>query len=148
MFPVQRNSNHIIELPKTLNSKIDRVQKFLTKLRNLKEDTKETLLEEMCALNLSRYINEIIDIISESKLQPKDLSILIEVCVVMHRRYKDFATMLVPGLHKQFQMCTGCLDENSKAIKRRQLLKLLTELFMRGLINDISKVGKCLKDIV
>ncbi len=124
------------------------MQKFLTKLRNLKEDSKESLLEEMNSLNLSRYITEMIEIIAEAKLQLRDLGIVIDVCIAMHRRYKDFALQLVPGLHKQFQVCAGCGDETAKAMKRRQILKLLTELYLKGVVNDIVKVGKCLKELV
>lgn len=102
----------------------------------------------MNSLNLTRYVGEIIEIIAEAKMQPKELNLIQEVCVSMHRRYKDFAAQLVPSIHKQFQICTGCPDESSKAFKRRQILKLLTELFIKGLISDISKVGKCIKDVV
>lgn len=132
-----------------MNSKIDKVQKFLSKLKNIKDegDAKKTI-EEMNTLNLSRYTGEIIEIIAESKLQQKEVILFIDLTIAMHRRYKDFASQLVVTLHKQFQVCEGCGDETAKAFKRRQILKLLSELYLKGLISDISKVGKCIKEIV
>jgi len=136
------------DLPKNLITKIDRVQKFITKLKNLKEDSKDSLLEEMSGLNLTRYTSEIADIIAKSRLQIKELNIMIDICIAMHQRYKDFALTLIPCLHKQFQQCTGCNDETSKAMKRRQMLRLMTELYLKGVINDIVNIGKCLKEVI
>lgn len=141
-------ASDIPELPKNLISKIDRIQKFITKLKNLKEDSKDSLLEEMSGLNLTRYINEIVEIMAKSRLQVRELLLMTEICVAMHQRYKDFALALIPSLQKQFQQCVGCSDEPSKALKRRQILRLMTELFLRGVLNDITKIGKCLKEVI
>ena len=128
--------------------KIDRVQKFITKLKNLKDDSKDALVTEMDGLNLTRYVAEIVEIIAKSRLQLKELQILTEVCIAMHRRYKGFHLELIPSLQKQFQTCIGCTEEGARAIKRRQLLKLMTELYLKGVINDITKIGKCLKEVI
>ena len=76
----------------------------------------------------------------------KEIPILQELCRIMHKRYDDFSVNLMPALHKHFSSCS--LDEEKKAVKRRSMLKLMSELYLTGVTADISKIGKSVIELV
>ena len=88
-----------------------------------------------------------IEIIGESRMIGRDINILVGVCIVMHRRYEDFSTKLIPSLIRIFIQSPGS-EENAKANKRRNILKLISELYISGVTDDIKHIGKCLRELV
>jgi len=59
-------------LPKTLVSKVERIQKFVNQLKVISDNNGESLVEELKCLNLKHYIPEIAKNIAQSKLAARD----------------------------------------------------------------------------
>ena len=49
------------------------------------------LIEECQELNLKRHTSEVVASITSSKMTIKDQDTIIEICVLMHHRYEEFA---------------------------------------------------------
>ena len=57
----------------------------------------------------------------------------------LHERYESFASMLLPDIVKQFQE-TPISEFN----KKRNILRMLTELYFKGLTQEYQIIFKCL----
>jgi len=55
----------------------------------------------------------------------------------MHQRYEDFAPKLIESLEKLYEQ-----EKNSEFTKKRNILRLLSELYLKGLINDFKRIFK------
>jgi hypothetical protein len=55
----------------------------------------------------------------------------------MHQRYEDFAPKLIESLEKLYEQ-----EKNSEFTKKRNILRLLSELYLKGLINDYKRIFK------
>jgi hypothetical protein len=70
----------------------------------------------------------------------KDQDTLIEVCVLMHQRYTDFADKIIEALEKTYDAERGL----GEFTKKRNIMRLLSELYLKGFFNDYRKVFRCL----
>lgn len=61
----------------------------------------------------------------------------------MHQRYEEFAELLIQALEKQYQE-TNITDFN----RRRNMIRLLSELYLKGLFADFKRSFKCLNSII
>ena len=59
-------------MPKTLISKVERIQKFVNQVKIVSENTAEALIEDLNTLNLKHYIPEIAKNIASSKMSARD----------------------------------------------------------------------------
>ena len=79
------------------------------------------------------------------------LNFLLQVCSLLHQRYKDFSPSLVQGLLKVFfpgkTIDDLDIDRSSRAMKKRSTLKLLMELYYVGVIEDASIFINIIKDL-
>ena len=70
---------------------------------------------------------------------------------VLHQRYKDFAPTLLQGLLKAFSPGKSVedpeADRSSRAMKKRSTLKLLMELYVCGVIEDVGVFVSIVKDL-
>jgi hypothetical protein len=57
----------------------------------------------------------------------------------MHLRYEEFAEKLIEALEKLYEN-----EKVTEFTKKRNILRLMSELFLKGLFNDFKKVFKCL----
>lgn len=64
---------------RSLDSSIKKNTALVKKLKQLTEDTKETVLKEVSELNLSKYISEVVQAICESKLKVADVGAVVQV---------------------------------------------------------------------
>lgn len=55
----------------------------------------------------------------------------------MHQRYEEFAPKLIDALEKQFFQ-----EKMSEFNKKRNILRLLSELFLKGLIAEYKRIFK------
>jgi hypothetical protein len=93
-------------------------------------------------MNLSRYTIEVAENIAKTEFSSnkdstiesfhQDLSVIIEICEVMHQRYDDFQKQLVTALSKHFKSLSDIDDLEEKTHKRRCMLFMMTELFTIG----------------
>jgi regulator of nonsense transcripts 2 len=134
---------------KQLDSSIKRNTSFIKKLKAFSEDQKESLLQELNQLNLSKYISEVVAAIVEAKLKPSDIHSMVQICSLLHQRYSSFTGTLIPAMMKIFQQSKQQETEqerSSKFIKKRTMLRLLGELFLAGVFTDESHLLHILQD--
>jgi hypothetical protein len=74
-------------------------------------------------------------------LSVRDQDALVEVCVALHLRYEDFSVKLVEGLEKSYHEASGDFT------RRRNILRLMSELYLRGLLAEYKKIFKCLNQM-
>ena len=106
-------------------------------MKNLQDSKRDLLLSEALQLNLTRHTSEVVSSITQTKLSIKDQDTIIEICVMMHQRYEDFATKLIEALEKLFDS-----EKIQEFTKRRNILRLLSELYLKGLLTDFKKIFK------
>jgi len=67
------------DLPKSLSTKLDRVQKTLKKLKTISKENSAQVYSELESLNLKQHVNEAAVSLAECKMMTKDIAGLIEV---------------------------------------------------------------------
>ncbi len=100
-------------------------------------------MSEAEQLNLKRHTSEIVTSITQSKLSIKDQDTIIEICVLMHQRYEEFAPKLIEVLEKLYDQ-----EKMSEFNKKRNILRLLSELYLKGLFSEFKRIFKCLNYLV
>lgn len=61
----------------------------------------------------------------------------------MNERYEEFAEKLIEGLEKLYEN-----ERPTEFTKKRNILRLLSELYLKGLFGDFKKVFKCLNQMM
>nr|GLL34943.1 Regulator of nonsense transcripts UPF2 [Ipomoea trifida] len=153
---ILRQSNFNPERPdsgflRTLDSSIKRNTAVIKKLKQINEEQREGLMDELRSVNLSKFVSEAVTAICDAKLRTVDIQATVQICSLLHQRYKDFSPSLVQGLMKVFfpGKSTDDLDSdrNSRAMKKRSTLKLLLELYFVGVVDDCSIFVNIIKDL-
>ncbi|XP_022887459.1 regulator of nonsense transcripts UPF2-like [Olea europaea var. sylvestris] len=127
---------------RTLDSSIKRNTAVIKKLKQINEEQREGMMDELCGVNLSKFVSEAVTSICDAKLKAADIQAAVQICSLLHQRYKDFSPSLVRGLLKTFlpgkppEDIDG--DKNSRAMKKQSTLKLLLELYFVGVEEDSS----------
>ncbi|KAJ6717758.1 hypothetical protein OIU79_005826 [Salix purpurea] len=136
---------------RTLDSSIRRNTAVIKKLKQINEEQREGLMEELRNVNLSKFVSEAVTSICDAKLRTSDIQAAVQICSLLHQRYKDFSPSLVQGLLKVFFPGKSGedldVDKNSKAMKKRSTLKLLLELCFVGVTEDSSIFINIIKDL-
>nr|KYP46504.1 Regulator of nonsense transcripts 2 [Cajanus cajan] len=136
---------------RTLDSSIRRNTAVIKKLKQINEEQRESLMDELRSVNLSKFVSEAVTAICEAKLRSSDIQAAVQICSLLHQRYKDFAPSLIQGLLKVFSPGKpgdeSDTDRNLKAMKKRSTLKLLLELFFVGVIEDGGIFINIIKDL-
>ena len=107
----------------------------------------------MNQVNLSKFISEAVTSIVEAKLKLTDIFTAVKICSSLHQRYVDFTVQLIPALSKVFSNVKPSINEseqekNAKLIKRRIILRLLGELYICGIFDDIDIILHILQDLI
>ena len=68
---------------RTLDSSIKRNTAVIKKLKQINEEQKEGLLEELKAVNLSKFVSEAVAAICEAKLKTSDINAAVQVVLVL-----------------------------------------------------------------
>ncbi|XP_022765306.1 regulator of nonsense transcripts UPF2-like isoform X3 [Durio zibethinus] len=136
---------------RTLDSSIKRNTAVIKKLKQINEEQKEGMMEELRSVNLSKFVSEAVTAICDAKLKSADIQAAVQICSLLHQRYKDFSPSLVQGLLKVFFPGKSGddldADRNLKAMKKRSTLKLLLELYFVGVIEDNGIFINIIKDL-
>ncbi|OWM70144.1 hypothetical protein CDL15_Pgr025994 [Punica granatum] len=136
---------------RSLDSSIKRNTAVIKKLKQINEEQREGLMDELRSVNLSKFVSEAVTAICDAKLRSSDIQAAVQICSLLHRRYKDFSPSLVQGLLKIFfpgkSADDADADRNLKAMKKRSTLKLLLELYFVGVIEDSSIFVNIIKDL-
>ncbi|XP_017697728.2 regulator of nonsense transcripts UPF2 isoform X2 [Phoenix dactylifera] len=151
-----RHSNLNPERPdsgflRMLDSSIKRNTTVIKKLKQINDEQREGLMDELRSVNLSKFVSEAAAAICDAKLRTSDIQAAVQVCSLLHQRYKDFSPCFIQGLLKVFfpGKCGDDLDadKNMRAIKKRSTLKLLMELYFVGVVVDVGIFVNIIKDL-
>ncbi|RZC83567.1 hypothetical protein C5167_046354 [Papaver somniferum] len=136
---------------RTLDSSIKRNTAVIKKLKQINEEQKEGMMEELRHVNLSKFVSEAVTAICDAKLRTSDIQAAVQICSLLHQRYKEFSPSLVQGLLKIFSSGKSGdeldVDKSSKAMKKRSTLKLLLELYFVGVIEEAGVFVTIIKDL-
>ncbi|EFH57899.1 RNA binding protein [Arabidopsis lyrata subsp. lyrata] len=136
---------------RTLDSSIKRNTAVIKKLKQINEEQREGLMDDLRGVNLSKFVSEAVTAICEAKLKSSDIQAAVQICSLLHQRYKEFSPSLTQGLLKVFFPGKSAedldADKNSKAMKKRSTLKLLLELYYVGVIEDSNIFINIIKDL-
>nr|XP_029118468.1 regulator of nonsense transcripts UPF2 isoform X3 [Elaeis guineensis] len=136
---------------RTLDSSIKRNTAIIKKLKQINDEQREVLMDELRSVNLSKFVSEAAAAICDAKLRTSDIQAAVQVCSLLHQRYKDFSPCFIQGLLKVFfpGKCGDDLDtdKNIRAIKKRSTLKLLMELYFVGVVEDVCIFVNIIKDL-
>ncbi|XP_037486437.1 regulator of nonsense transcripts UPF2-like isoform X3 [Triticum dicoccoides] len=145
--PERPDASHL----RTLDSSIKRNTAVIKKLKVINDEQKDGLMEELKSVNLSKFVSEAVSYICEAKLRSADIQAAVQICSLLHQRYKDFSPCLIQGLLKAFFPGKAGddidPDKNSRAMKKRSTLKLLMELYFVGIVEDASTFINIIKDL-
>lgn len=124
---------------KDLDSSLKKNGAFIRKInQNITDENVEALCRDIRLLNLNRYVSEVVAGIAEMK--PKNsISAVARVCAMMHSRYADFATDLLPRLLKHLETPKSFekdADRKAHYTRKRDTVKLFVELFLFGVQPD------------
>ncbi|ONK66025.1 uncharacterized protein A4U43_C06F3400 [Asparagus officinalis] len=136
---------------RTLDSSIKKNTAVIKKLKQINDEQREGLMDELRSVNLSKFVSEAVAAICDAKLKTSDIQAAVQVCSLLHQRYKEFSPCLVQGLLKVF-FPGKCAEEpeadkSLKAMKKRSTLKLLIELYFVGVIEDAGIFVNIVKDL-
>ncbi|KAG4046608.1 Regulator of nonsense transcripts [Phytophthora cactorum] len=129
-----------------LKSDIKRSSAFVKKLRVLSEANADSLLRDADELNLTRYVSECVAALADAPLKAADLAAAVKVASLLHQRYEDFAPGMVRTLIGSFE-ASYASEDKSKMLKRRLILRLLCELYLAGVFEDVQVIAHIIQRV-
>ncbi|TDH72466.1 hypothetical protein CCR75_006098 [Bremia lactucae] len=129
-----------------LKSDIKRSSAFVKKLRGLSEASADSLLRDAAELNLTRYVSECVAALADAPLKLADLGAAVKVASLLHQRYEDFSPGMVRALVSSFES-SYAQDDKNKMLKRRLLLRLLCELYLAGVFDDVYIIAHIIQRV-
>lgn len=130
-------------LPKTLCRESVRIQKFVTGLKNIGEFGLEKLREEFELLNLQGYIPVCATNMALNSCLEAEQRSFLEMCILLHQKYDGFAEPLIKTLESQFKA-----TKVTNFSQKRAILRILTELYFKGLTVEYQGIFKCLVQMI
>ncbi|KAJ8384332.1 hypothetical protein AAFF_G00205850 [Aldrovandia affinis] len=132
-----------------LDSSLKKNTAFVKKLRTLTEQQRDALSNDFGSLNLSKYIAEAVGSVVEAKLKISDVGCAVHLCSLFHRRYVEFAPLLLQAWRKHFEARKE--EKTPNVSKLRTDLRFIAELTVVGLFTDkegLSLIYEQLKAII
>ncbi|KAG7375543.1 Regulator of nonsense transcripts upf2 [Phytophthora pseudosyringae] len=129
-----------------LKSDIKRSSAFVKKLRMLSESNADSLLRDAAELNLTRYVSECVAALADAPLKMADLAAAVKVASLLHQRYEDFVPGMTRALVGNFEGSYAS-DDKSKMLKRRLILRLLCELYLAGVFDDVQVIANIIQRV-
>ena len=66
---------------RTLDSSIKRNTAVIKKLKQINEEQRESLIDELRGVNLSKFVSEAVTAICDAKLRSSDIQAAVQVCI-------------------------------------------------------------------
>lgn len=125
---------------KLLKTDLKKCTAFVKKIKtgaawSMKSDD---VVKDVASLNLSRYVEEVVTAILESKPKVTDTPVIVALTTAMHERYPEFVPNLLTVLWNA--VATKGDPESVKA--RRVYLRLLTEFLLCGILTETKNLLK------
>jgi hypothetical protein len=148
---------------KTIKADLKKCTAFVKKVKSgaLYSQKPADVVADVASLNLSRYVEEVVSAMLESKPKVTELTVVTALCQAMHARYADFFPNLLPALWNVVLPSSPSGNNNnsssSSAVKaktieaavevskqRRLYVRLLTDFMVHGLLSstDTNKLCK------
>eukprot|EP00759_Apiculatamorpha_spiralis_P019411 PhF_6_TR25457/c0_g1_i6/m.35255/K14327/UPF2, RENT2; regulator of nonsense transcripts 2 len=127
---------------KDLKSDMKRTTTFLRRLKDFKSDQKDSVMTDIAALNLTRYVTEgaqnIVAGILEGKIKSADIPTLVLVCSEMHQLYDKFFIDLLTEIRKKWVLSgmAAPADDTQGETRVRVMTRFTTELYMAGVTTE------------
>jgi hypothetical protein len=134
---------------KSLDASLKRNTSFIKKLKTvINPETLPSLLADVAALKLEKYLSEVVASIAECRLRnTTEILAAVELCSAIHQRYADFAAPLIALLVKQLgpppvhALSSVPAEQREKEdaariSRQRSALRLLLELYLVRLFGD------------
>ncbi|KAL4488508.1 hypothetical protein ABPG72_013076 [Tetrahymena utriculariae] len=130
--------------------KLQQVTKFLNKLKGSRPMDRDAILNEIDNYNLQNYISEITISIADYNITDNDIQYFVQLCSKLHQSYEDFNIQMVIQIQKQIKTIIPQKEKDEKvvAVKRRDMMRFIAELFVVGVTSQYDKMMECLKDII
>lgn len=130
-----------------LDSSLKKCTGFLKKIRfsGINEESISSLCTEAQALNLSRYISEVISAMSESKLRSADVEHFIILVGQLHRRYEEFSSQLFTVLSS---IVLNTYSAQKELLFRKAAMRVLVEMFTLAISPDFSNISNVLRQLL
>ena len=130
-----------------LDSSVKRNTALNKKLKQISDENKATMLQDVAKVNQTKYVSEAAAAIGEVNFKQKDVAAVAEVCSLLHERYGEFTQNLLPSLEKLMHS-----TENVTVTKKRNTFRLILELFLVGVHSNIELlhtiVSKLVKEVL
>lgn len=78
---------------RTLDSSIKRNTAVIKKLKQINEEQREGLMEELRSVNLSKFVSEAVTAICEAKLRAADIQAAVQVTISFFIKLIHYSTM-------------------------------------------------------
>ena len=124
---------------KNLKSDLKKTTTFVKKIRTINAEGLLQCIKDVETLNLSLYIDEIINAIAETAYKATDVPNIVKLCTSLHVRYDSFTKPLNQAIKAQLLAASvGDGEEGGReaGVKRRIQIRLICELFQAGFFND------------
>lgn len=133
-----------------LDSSLKKNTAFVKKLRTLTEQQRDSVSSDFNSLNLSKYIGEAVSALVEARLKTSDVGCAVHVCSLFHRRYAEFAPLLLQAWRRHLEARKD--DRAAASIgKLRTDLRFIADLTTIAIFSDregLSLLYEQLKMIV
>lgn len=121
--------------------------------KNISESAKQRILfmAELDIVNLEEHIERVAAALTQTPVTPKNLEFMVEVCMHLHEIYEEFSGHFVLKSVAQFKADSRAKSPGSlqkQFSRKRYHLKLLTELFLRGLFQHYKDIFPCLNELM
>ncbi|XP_071961519.1 regulator of nonsense transcripts 2-like [Antedon mediterranea] len=123
-----------------LDSSLKKNTAFIKKLKMMGDQNRDSLVNELKGLNLTKYIGEVASAIYEAKLKMSDVPLAISISSTLHQRFADFAPQLLQNFQKNLPQTPKKEEKDSQPVifdsKVRVEIRLLSELIVHGIFTD------------
>lgn len=129
---------------KTLKADLKKCTAFVKKIKSgsIYSSKRADVLADVASLNLSRYVEEVVAALLESRPKVAELPIMSTVCQAMYARYPEFLPNLLPNL---WNVVLGKIKTPDPKV-RRLYVRLLTDFVIYGMISIDGKLLKCVTE--
>eukprot|EP01133_Synstelium_polycarpum_P004232 gene4232-4937_t len=137
--------------PKDLDTNFKRITNFLKKLKTFSD--KDNLLQESLQLNLSKYTTEIVPSVIKSTFKTNDIPAIVKLFSALYLRYEGVDTAVAESISQVFQplAITAAepeIDRNAKITKRRNIIRLMMDLYYVDIIHSYSPINKLIGKMI
>eukprot|EP01035_Chromulina_nebulosa_P024460 gene24460-31851_t len=132
-----------------LKSDLKKSNAFVKRLKAITTDGIQQCLRETESLNLSLFISEIVAAILSVPFKATDVSIMVKLAVILHRRYEEFCDGLCAGIKSSLLGPLPSLEEDPDAGKKKRIqIRFVIELYQAGLFTDEEFFCQLLRNIL